>query len=441
MDLLIIGTGSAGLQIAYACREAGWQVAVADSLPYGGTCANRGCDPKKVLVGAADIVDAARRMAPHGVHADHLRLDWPALMRFKHSFTDPVPPSREAALEKAGITRLHGQAKFIGPQELEINTARHTARHIVIAAGASPIRLDIPGEDFLLSSTDFLDLPALPPRLAFVGGGYIAFEFAHLAARAGSEVTILHRGPRPLEAFEASLVDQLLAHTRKQGIQVRLSAAVQSIERHGESFTVQTADARIQADAVFHAAGRALDSTALNLPAANIDSTKRGIKVNEFLQSVSNPSIYAAGDAADSGAPLTPVAGYEGRVVLENLLHGNHTKANYRGFASTVFTIPPLASTGLTEAAAHAQNLQFEVKTGDSSSWYSSRRIAEECSGYKIMIEKGTGRILGAHLLGAGSEEMINIFALAIHAGLSASDVRETLFAYPTHGSNAQYML
>jgi glutathione reductase (NADPH) len=135
------------------------------------------------------------------------------------------------------------------------------------------------------------------------------------------------------------------------------------------------------------------------------------------------------------------VAGYEGRIVADNLLHGNRTTPDYKGCAGAVFSLPPLAAVGLTEEEARRQQLAFEVHKGETSQWYSSRRVAEECSGYKVLVERESGRILGAHLLGQGAEEMINIFALAIRAGLRADDVRETLFAYPTHGSNAQYMM
>jgi glutathione reductase (NADPH) len=441
-DLVVIGTGAAALSAAYPCREAGWRVAVIDARPYGGTCALRGCDPKKVLVGAADVVDWARRMQGRGVRANALTIDWPELMRFKRTFTDPVPASRERALEEAGIERLHGVATFTGADSVEIAGRRLTSRFFVVAVGAEPAPLGIPGEDLLISSDGFLELEALPARLVFVGGGYIAFEFAHLAARAGVEVTILHRGRRPLDAFEPDLVDRLVAHTRSIGIDVRLEAAVERVERDGETLVVHAGGGvRVRTAAAVHAAGRKPPLKRLNLGAAHVDYTPKGVTVNEYLQSPSNSRVYAAGDAAASGPPLTPVAGYQGRVVAENLLHGKRKRAEYRGCASTVFSLPPLASVGLTEEASREQGLRYEVRQGDSSQWYSSRRIAEECSGYKVLLEEGGGRILGAHLLGAGSEELINLFALAIRAGLQADDVRQTLFAYPTHASNAMYML
>jgi glutathione reductase (NADPH) len=441
-DLVVIGTGAAALSIAYPCRSAGWRVAVVDSRPYGGTCVNRGCDPKKVLVGGAEVVDWARRMHGRGVRAADLRIDWPELMRFKRTFTDPIPERRERELADAGIDRFHGVARFLAEDQLAIGEERVTAEHFAIAAGAAAAPLGIPGEDKLISSDDFLELERLPGRLSFVGGGYIAFEFAHLAVRAGAQVTILHRGKRPLEKFDDYLVGLLVEHSRGLGIDVKLSAPVQRVDQDGAALVVHAGNGvRVEADAVVHAAGRIPNLDALRLDIANVASSARGVTVNEFLQSPTNPRVYAAGDCAASGPPLTPVAGYEARIVADNLLHGNRRKPDYNGCASAVFSLPPLAAVGLTEEEAQRQKLGFEARKGETSQWYSSRRIGEECSGYKILIERETNRILGAHLLGQGSEEMINIFALAIKTGLRAEDIRQTLFAYPTHGSNAQYML
>ncbi|MDZ4799155.1 MAG: NAD(P)/FAD-dependent oxidoreductase [Bryobacteraceae bacterium] len=426
-DLLIIGTGAAAKSVAYPCRKAGRSVAVVDNRPFGGTCANRGCDPKKVLVGFSSALDAARRLGPHGLIAPGAHIDWPALMAFKRSFTDSVPDSTERSFRKAGIEMLRGTAAFVSSNAVEVAGERVEARHIVLCIGASPIPLGIPGEERLITSDDFLDLASLPADLHFVGGGYIAFEFAHLAARAGARVTIHHRGARPLEQFDPTLVAQLVDDTRALGIDLRLGQPVTEIPEDGATW--------------IHAAGRAPNLKPLNLEAAGIAVTKRGIQVDQHLVTT-NPAVYAAGDCADSGGPpLTPVAGVEGGVVATNLLNPGSKTVDYTGVASVVFTTPPLAAVGLTEAQAHGSDLDFEVTTGDSSSWYSSRRLAVRSSGYKILTERGTGRILGAHLYGEGADEHINLFALAIRAGLTAEIVQSTLFAYPTHGSDTQYML
>jgi glutathione reductase (NADPH) len=440
-DLIVVGTGAAASTVAYPCREAGWSVAVIDDRPFGGTCANRGCDPKKVLVGAGDVLDWARRMGGHGVEASHLHIDWPELMHFKRTFTDPVPASREHGFESAGIATFHGVARFIRPDSMEVGGNQITASHFVLASGAGPAPLNIPGEDLLIHSDQFLQLEHLPESLIFAGGGYIAFEFAHLAARAGARATILHRGKRPLEAFDADLVEKLVEHSRKNGIEIRLNAAVQAVARARGGLQVRTSSGSFEAATAVHAAGRLPLIAALNLPAAGVEANAHGVTVNEFLQSPSNPRVYAAGDAAASGPALTPVAGYQGRIVTANLLKGNHECPNYQGLASTVFSIPPLAACGLTEQAARAQGLHFDVHFADTSGWYSSRRIAETCSGYKVLVEQNTGRILGAHILGVGAEEQINLFALAIRHNLTAQQIKAPLYAYPTHGSNTQYMV
>jgi glutathione reductase (NADPH) len=439
-DLVVVGTGSAASSVAYPCRKAGWSVAVVDDRPFGGTCANRGCDPKKVLVGAGDVVDWARRMSGRGIRAADLRIDWLELMRFKRTFTDPVPRDREHGFERAGIRAFHEGARFVAPDAMEIGSAAITASHFVIAAGAAPARLGIPGEELLINSDQFLDLEHLPESLIFVGGGYIAFEFAHLAARAGSRVIILHRGPRPLEAFDADLVDRLVVHSRRAGIDIHLNTAVQKIEGGG-GVRVSTSTGTFAAAAAVHAAGRAPKIEALHLAAAGVEALPGGVKVNEFLQSVSNPRVYAAGDAAASGPALTPVASYEGGIVAANLLKGNHQRPNYQGLASTVFSLPPLASCGLTEEAARKRGLEIDVHHEDTSGWYTSRRIAEDCSAHKVLVERKTGRIAGAHILGTGAEEQINLFALAMRHGLTAEQMKEPLYAYPSHGSDMEYML
>ena len=432
--------------VALRCREAGWQVAIVDSRPFGGTCSLRGCDPKKVLVGAAEVLDWGRRMQGKGIKAEKLQMDWSELMRFKRSFTEPVPQRREDEFANAGIAGFHGRARFVGPTAIEVGEEKLEGRQVVIAAGQAPANLEIPGAEYLTTSDQFLDLTELPRRILFIGGGYIAFEFAHLAALAGSQVTVLHRGPRPLALFDSDLVDQLVERTLELGIDLHLGTEAIGIEKSSAELIVRASHSgetiSYQADMVVHAAGRVPEIDDLNLDIAGIAWDKRGVRVNEFLQSVSNPAVYAAGDAAASGGPpLSPVASYEGRLVAANLLKGNHQTANYLGIPSVVFTIPPLVAVGLSERAAQEQNLKFRVKMERTSNLPWSRRIAETYSGYKVLVEEGTDRILGAHILGSGAAEVINLFAVAIRSGMHATDLKHTLFAYPTSGSMVTRML
>jgi len=182
VDLLVVGTGSAAGAVAYKCRSAGWTVTVIDSRPFGGTCQLRGCDPKKVLVGGAELVDWDRRMQSNGVPAPGLTIDWPDLMRFKRTFTDPVPEQNERSFASAGIGMLHGRARFVDRTTLRVDDQTITGRYVVIAGGARRATLNIPGEEHLTTSTQFLEPDRLPGQIVFVGGGYIAFEFAHTTA-------------------------------------------------------------------------------------------------------------------------------------------------------------------------------------------------------------------------------------------------------------------
>jgi glutathione reductase (NADPH) len=445
-DVIAIGTGSAASAVASRCREAGWQVAIVDSRPFGGTCALRGCDPKKVLVGAAEAVDWTRRMKGKGIQAEKLQIDWLELMRFKRSFTEPVPKRREDGFAKAGIAAFHGRARFAGPTTLQVGEETLEGRYVVIAAGEVPANLKIPGAEHLTTSDEFLELNELPRRILFIGGGYIALEFAHVAARAGAQVTVLHRGARPLPLFDPDLVDQLVERTRELGIDVHLGTEAIGIEKGSAQLIVRALASgetvTFQTDIIVHAAGRVPEIDDLNLDAAGIEWEKHGVRVNEFLQSVSIPAVYAAGDAAASGGPpLAPVASYEGQIVAANLLKGNHERASYLGIPSVVFTIPQLAAVGLSERGAREQDLKFRVKKEMTSTWYSSRRVAETCSGYKVLVEEGTDRILGAHILGSEAGEVVNLFALAIRSGMRATDLKHMLFAYPTSGSNMTRML
>ena len=443
-DLVVVGTGVTS-GVASRCREAGWTVAVVDSRPFGGTCALRGCVPKKMLVSAAEAVHAARDLADKGVPAKRLTIEWPLLIRFKRSLVDPTPEHTEQAWAKIGVEQFHGRARFVGPTTLAVGADRLTGRRVLIAAGAMPAPLEFPGAERLTTSEEFLNLDELPPHIVFVGGGYIAFEFAHVAARAGAEATILHRGARPLEGFDPDLVDLLVQRTRELGIRVEVGTEVRGLERRGDRVVVRALrrgqELRFETDMAVHSAGRVPEIDDLNLEAAGVKREKRGVTVNEFLQSVSNPAVYAGGDAAASGPPLTPKADHDVAVLATNLLEGNRRTPNYEGIASAVFSVPPLASTGLTEAAARAAGRTFRTHWQDTSSWFNTRRVGETTSGFKVLIEEGTDRVIGAHLLGPNADETINVFAVAIRVGIPASDLRQALFAYPTYGSDIRFML
>ena len=443
-DLVVVGSGVTSA-VASRCREAGWSVAVVDRQPFGGTCALRGCVPKKILVGAAEAANAARDMTGRGVPARGLTLDWPELVAFKQSLIGRTTEHTEQTWTQMGIELFHGVARFVGPATLAVGDDRLTGRRVLIAAGAMPVPLAFPGAERVRTSDQFLDLPRMPARVLFVGGGYISFEFAHVAARAGAQVTILHRGRRPLEAFDPDLVEQLVRRSRELGIRVELETEVRGIDTSAGGLVVRGArrggEVTFETDLAVHGAGRVPELDALDLEAAGVKREKRGVVVNEFLQSISNPAVYAGGDAAANGPQLTPKADEDARVLTANLLHGNTRRVNYDAFASAVFTIPPLASVGLGEEAAHAAGLKFRVNHQDTSGWFHTRRVGETASGCKVLIEEGTDRIVGAHVLGPHAEDVINLLAVAIRFRIPARELKEVLFAYPTSGSDVRFML
>lgn len=443
-NLIVIGTGSAGKTVAEAAREADKSVAIIDKQPFGGTCSQRGCDPKKVLVGAAEIMARSAQLTGKGI-AGVPMINWPDLMTFKKTFTDPIPQNTEHKFDEEGIAQFHGVARFVNANTVRVGEDELRADYVVIATGQRPQPLNIPGEELLIDSTGFLELPQLPAQIVLVGGGYIAFEFAHVAARAGAAVTIVHQGKRPLDGFDADMVKLLVRVMEGIGIRVVLEAAVTAVSGEAGNLTVQYERAgktqSLPTNLVVHAAGRVADVAELALDKAGIDVGEKGIIVNEYLQSVSNPAVYACGDAADKGLPLTPLAGYEGGIVVENILQGNHKTYVDSPVPTTVFTVPPLASVGLTEEQAARQGKKVVVTCQETSGWYSTRRINEPVSGFKTLVDTETGLLVGAHLLGSGSDEVINLFALAMTHQISAKALRDMLFAYPTHASDLKNML
>lgn len=286
---------------------------------------------------------------------------------------------------------------------------------------------------------------------------------------------MLHRGERPLEGFEPDLVDVLTGHTRSLGIRLCLETTVTGVERGDDAYVVHTESSdgqeTYEADLVVHGAGRVPDLDDMDLAAAGVARAKdmraegaddnsegsgglksRGVAVNDYLQSVSNPRVWAAGDAAATpGLPLTPVAAMESLVVASNLRAGMEPTCldrsqwrspSYDGIPTVAFTGPPLASVGLTEAEARGQGLSVAVTCDlDITGWYSYRRFRSEAAAFKVITDEDTGRIVGAHVLGEHAGEVINLFAMAIRNGIPAADVRHGIYAYPTHGSDVPHML
>lgn len=445
-DLIVLGAGMAGVASANKSASQGWRVAIVDPLPYGGTCALRGCDPKKILRRGAEIIDSARLMEGKGIDAGGLSINWGDLMKHKHGFTDPVPENMEAGLSRHGVETLHGPARFTSERQIDVDGTRYDADRFLIATGARPRPLDFPGHEHLIDSTGFLDFDDLPPRILFVGGGFISFEFAHIAARAGASPVIVDRGERPLKGFDPDLVELLVARGAEVGVDLRRFTEVVAVEPNGRGYivTLDRAGVResIETDLVVHGAGRVADLAGLALDAAGVEWGERGVSVSDHLQSTTNAAVWAAGDSADTaGMPLTPVAVIEAKVAASNMIKGTTAAPNYSGIPAAVFTIPELARVGMLETEALEQGIDLSVRHNDTSGWYSNYRVGETTAAAKILIDRSTDRVVGAHLLGPEYGELINIFGLAIKLGLTTRQLKSTTAAYPTVGSDLGSMV
>ena len=445
-DLIVIGAGMAGAAAAAKCASKGWRVAIVDELPYGGTCDLRGCDPKKILRRGAEVVDSARLMRGKGIDDNGLAINWADLMRHKRGFTDPVPDNMEANLSGAGVETLHGRATFESHNRLVIDGRAYKSAHFLIATGARPRPMDFPGAEHLVDSTAFLDLDDLPRRVLFVGGGFVSFEFAHLAARAGAATVIIDRDARPLRGFDPDLVELLVARGTEAGIEMLRETTITSIRPAGSGYrvTIETSgtQAVIDTDLVVHGAGRVAQLAELGLDAANVAYATRGVTVAGHLQSVTNPAVYAAGDAADTpGMPLTPVAVFEGKVAASNMLDSATTTPDYTGTPTAVFTIPELSRVGLLEDDARTGGLDVDVRYHDTSGWYSSYRVGETTAAAKILVDNSNDTIVGAHMLGPGYGELINFVALAMKLGLTTRQLKSMTATYPSIGSDLGSML
>lgn len=444
-DLFVIGTGMSGVTIAMKCAKKGMKVGITDFRPFGGTCALRGCDPKKILIDVSKAKKELTKYAGKGLEGEG-RINWPELMEFKKGFTDPVPHKMEKGYQKAGIDTYHAAASFLDEETLQVGETTIKAQKIVIASGARPRTLPIPGAEHTITSDDFLQLDELPESITFIGGGYVSFEFAHLAALAGAKVTIIERSGYPLKQFEKELVKHVLEASKAYGIEVLLNTEAKEVRKKEDSYLVtakgKEGEKVVESQLVINAAGRVPETDQLSLEKGKVEFSKKGIKVNEYLQSISNPRVYAAGDVADSkGLPLTPVAVYEGHAVASNILKGNNKAPQFTEMPSVVFTSPPLASVGLTEELAKAQNKDYLLKSGDASGWFNAYRSQAEVYAYKILISKEDGTLLGAHIIGPSADETINLFALAIKARLPAIHLKSMMYSYPSWASDLSYML
>jgi glutathione reductase (NADPH) len=443
-DALILGSGNAGLSATEPIRAAGLSVALVEERDLGGTCPNRGCTPKKVLVAAAHSLHEIAQAKVHCIKVAEARLDWAALIDREKQLIRHIPESIARTLDERGIEIIRGQAAFVGPNAVRVGQATIEARNIVIATGSKPRRLPIEGAEHMITSDDVLSERKLPRDLVFVGGGVVALEFSHVYARAGAKVTILEALPRLLQQLDQDAVDKIRRESERIGIALHTDVKVERIEKTGDRLRVVYQDGGaeriVEADRVVNGAGRVPNVDSLDLDAGKIEHDRERIAVDDYLRAKSNPAIYVAGDPLAS-PQLSPLASYEGRIVGRNIVEGPKHKPDYAVIPSCVYTVPALATVGLTETAAKDKGVKVEVRTSDMSDWLSTQTYAETVAWAKILIEPTSDRIVGAHMVGLAGEELINFFALGMKHGVTASQVRDMIYAFPTFAADITSMV
>jgi glutathione reductase (NADPH) len=439
-DVVILGGGNAGMGVTVATREAGLKVAMVEPDLLGGTCPNRGCMPKKVLVAAAHALDEIKRAKAHHIAVAEPTLDWAALIEREKAMIRGIPDSLANLMDRRGVEVIRDRGRFVGPNAVAVDGETLEANSIVIATGSKPRRLPFLGADLMITSDDVLSEIALPETVVFVGGGVIALEFSHVYARAGARVTILEMLPRLLANTDADAVAQLHAETERIGIDIHTGIDIQRIERTGDRLRVvyseDGSDRVIEADRVVNGAGRVADLDGLDLSAGQVTADRGRLALDAHLRSTSNPAVYACGDAVATSPQLSPIATYEGRIVGRNIVDGPMHAPDYASIPACVFTVPALASVGLTQAAAEERGIEVRVDVNDMRNWLSGRTYAETAAWAKVLTDKQTDRIVGAHILGHAGEELIHIFALAMKHGITANEVKDLIYGFPTFSAD-----
>jgi glutathione reductase (NADPH) len=447
-DIIVIGTGTAGQTAAFDLAAKGYGVAIAEnSETPGGVCALRGCQAKKWFYETMETVARSHHLLGKGI-TEPPRFSWQQIQTQKSKFTSKIPEGTISSLKGSDITYISGQARFIDAETLRIGAADYKTRYVIIAAGAIPGTLPIDGAQHMITSDGFLDLESLPRRIAFIGGGFISFEFAHFAARLGSSsgnVHILEANERPLVPFDEDMVAQLVRASESEGIQIHTGVSITSVAKNESGYTVHFASGQpLAVDLVVNGAGRIPNIEPLHLDAAGVTASKKGIPVDPAMRT-SIPSIFAVGDCAQT-VMLARVADMEAHVAARAVTaveKGTDLPAmDYTTLPAVLFTYPQLGMVGKTEAMLKQENIPYWKSHDTDLSWPTYRRIGMKHAAYKILVDENDC-ILGAHLLGDNTTGMLNTFKQAMIDKTPVTKIREDniMAPYPSRESDILYML
>lgn len=435
-DLIVLGGGSGGLAAAFRAAQHGQRVAILEPGELGGTCVNVGCVPKKAMWLAADLSAKIGMAAAMGFDVPvRPALDWKELVVHRQAYIANIHASYLKRLNENNVVRVPRKGRLVDAHTVECSDGvRISATHILIATGAHPQRPDIPGAELGAVSDDFFNLCSAPARVAIVGGGYIAVELAGLLQALGSKVTLLVRGERLLERFDAELTAQLAENLRHQGVQVHFNYRLRELRREGEAVVAYGHDGPHEAvfDQLFFATGRRGNSAGLGLEALGIVVGDKGeVEVDEW-QTTAVPSVHAVGDIAGK-VGLTPVAIAAARKLMDRLFGGNpQAKMDYANVASVVFSHPALGAVGLSEEEAREQHGDVRVYRSNFRPMLEALSDGTQRSLFKLVCVGEEERVVGVHLLGEAADEILQGFALAVKMGATKAQFDDTVAIHPT---------
>ncbi|MCB6840013.1 NAD(P)/FAD-dependent oxidoreductase [Weissella viridescens] len=438
-DVVIIGGGPAGQQVAYGLAD-DKRILIVENDLWGGTCPNRGCDPKKMLYG---VVEAKRQVDVYQQVGlpQAPTIDWTAMLTFAKSYTDGIPSATEAGLRSANIHHNRATVKFLGAHALDLDGEEISADKIVIATGAKAARPDVPGQDLLETSDDFFHQMTQPKKIALIGAGFVAVELANIAVTAGVEVHIFQHNDHMLSGFPRAYSDIVATNLQQKGVIFHWNADVQAIEMEND-LQVVTQDEKVAGfEHVYSAMGRPANVADLDLSAAGIELADHGgVKVNEHLQTTAE-NVYAVGDVAASPAPkLTPVAGFEGQYVVDVLTGRTTAAIVYPPTPHTVFAGPELSQVGVSLDQAQAAPEQYRVVTQKLGNWYTYNRIQDKTAQVSVITNQNDGVIVGAVVLATDAEELINYFTEMIAEKHTTDDLKKWIPVYPSVASDLSYL-
>ena len=431
-DLFVIGAGSGGVRAARVSAGHGAKVAIAEEYRVGGTCVIRGCVPKKLLVYAAHFREEVEDAAGYGWTIPEARFDWATLIANKDKEIGRLEAIYRKTLAGAGVALMEGRARLVGPHDIEIAGRRITAEKILIATGAHPVML--PGFDAenSITSNEAFHLERLPERIAIIGGGYIAVEFAGIFNGLGSKVSLLYRRDQILRGFDDDLRHGLAAELVQKGIDLKLHAMVHRIERVGDAWRLTLGDgSSLDVDKVMVATGRRPNTAGLGLEAAGVALAQHGAVAVDAYSKTSQSHIYAIGDVTDR-LNLTPVAIREAMAFADTVFGGRPWAMDHEGVASAVFSQPPIGSVGLTEAKARERFAAVDIYKERFRPMKYTLSGRDEHTLMKLVVDRTSQRVLGAHMLGPDAPEIIQSLAVAVKMGATKQQFDEAVAVHPT---------